>query len=185
VNLIKLENKIKCDYLTITNNNYPVHLKRIYKPPFVIFGVGEFSNLDQPLITIVGRVEKFNIEFLDALNDFGYGFVYQVNENTYKSAKKMTDLGYRTVFVVEQGITSDYKGLYGTNTLVISETYTKPKEEYDDQKLNRITLGSENKVLFIDYDECEQYQNDLALCHRERNHLYKIIYKYDQSIVSV
>jgi hypothetical protein len=82
-------------------------LKQIYKPPFVIFGVGEFSNFNQPLVTIVGRVEKFNLEFLNALHELGYGFVYQINENTYKSAKRMVQLNYRVVFVVNNGINHD------------------------------------------------------------------------------
>ena len=54
--LSKVENRIKSNYLTIIDDNYPEYLKKTYKPPIVLYYYGDISLLDNKLssIAVVG-----------------------------------------------------------------------------------------------------------------------------------
>lgn len=41
-------------YVTIIDDEYPLKLKNVYKPPFVLFYEGNFSLLDKPSLSVVG-----------------------------------------------------------------------------------------------------------------------------------
>lgn len=43
---LAIVNKLSCSYITILDNNYPVALKSIYKPPFVLFYKGNINLLN-------------------------------------------------------------------------------------------------------------------------------------------
>ena len=46
--LKEVESKIKCKYITIVDNDYPVELRNIGTPPFVLFYYGDISLLYKP-----------------------------------------------------------------------------------------------------------------------------------------
>lgn len=54
--LDEVEKKIKCNYITLIDNNYPNYLKHISTPPFVLFYYGDISLLTrQDNIAIIGK----------------------------------------------------------------------------------------------------------------------------------
>jgi len=60
VTVLKTVSEIGIDYVTIIDEDYPESLKKIYKPPFVIFYRGDLKLLDkQPILAISGS-NKFN-----------------------------------------------------------------------------------------------------------------------------
>ena len=61
VNVNELENvesKIKCNYITIIDSTYPIELKSISSPPFVLFYYGDISLLNAAnKIAVIGKRE--------------------------------------------------------------------------------------------------------------------------------
>lgn len=50
-----IESKIKCNYLTILDENYPESLKKIYNPPWVIYYYGDINLINNKnIIGIIG-----------------------------------------------------------------------------------------------------------------------------------
>ncbi len=54
--------KLKCQCITIIDENYPNDLKNIYKPPFVLYYYGDFSLLNNPerIVCSIGTREPSN-----------------------------------------------------------------------------------------------------------------------------
>ena len=48
----KIVDRCECNYITILDSNYPIRLKSIYKPPFVLFYKGDITLLDNAYKTI-------------------------------------------------------------------------------------------------------------------------------------
>lgn len=54
--IIDIENKIKCNYVTIVDKDYPQSLKSIGNPPLVLFYYGDISLLYKPnTLAIIGK----------------------------------------------------------------------------------------------------------------------------------
>ena len=57
--LVNIENKIKSNYVTIIDKDYPPSLKSIANPPFVLFYYGDISLLYKPnTLAIIGKRKK-------------------------------------------------------------------------------------------------------------------------------
>ena len=54
INYLNVEmGKIKCNIVTLIDQNYPEQLKKIYQPPFVLFYYGDLSLLKNDSFSIV------------------------------------------------------------------------------------------------------------------------------------
>jgi DNA processing protein len=54
--LNNIESKIKCNYITIVDSNYPNFLKNIGSPPFVLFYYGDISLINNPnKVAVIGN----------------------------------------------------------------------------------------------------------------------------------
>lgn len=42
------------DFVTLADDRYPEWLRHIYRPPWVLYGIGQWSLLEQPVIAVVG-----------------------------------------------------------------------------------------------------------------------------------
>ena len=86
------EAKIKYQYITILNPQYPPSLKLIYKPPFVLFYYGDFSllqNYDQNLLLFISPKPS------------QYGL-----QQTLKFVKELLDHQKRILMFYEESITT-------------------------------------------------------------------------------
>lgn len=61
--VISVVSSLDCNYVTILDNNYPICLKSIYKPPFVLFYKGNYSLLDNDKKRIAVIGSRLNSEY--------------------------------------------------------------------------------------------------------------------------
>lgn len=156
--------KIKCKYITLLDSEYPEPLKKIYKPPLILFYYGDISLIrdEKKNISIVGsrKPEKSIIEptkaiikeiskKLNVVSGLSYG-IDAIAHETCLSA------GGKTIAVLGNGIEFIYldenKELYEhikKDGLIISEYpgYTEPNKDNFPFR-NRI-IASLSKGMFI------------------------------------
>ena len=54
---------LNCNYVTLLDSNYPLCLKSIYKPPFVIFYKGDITLLDEEKLKVAVIGSRLNSEY--------------------------------------------------------------------------------------------------------------------------
>lgn len=128
-----LMSKVKSDYITILDNNYPDILKQTYKPPFVLFYKGDINLLknSKTKIAFVGARElDAHHEIIckkafDDYNDHNYDF-----DVVLTNAKGTSDLAFnkvkgKKIIVGASGLNNPYplvtKGNLDKADLVITE----------------------------------------------------------------
>jgi DNA processing protein len=168
--------RVKCEYLTIVDVNYPEYFRIINKPPFVLFYTGDITNFSKNIISVCGKLNRINVQYLKILNELGYTFIYALNNENISDIKKMLMLNFKINIYVPSGMNNQYvKKIFcymRDHTLIFSDLY----ENSDMPEQIRILLGNNNKVLFIDYENYESIKNMLNYCHTEKNSIYQIIY---------
>lgn len=109
---LKMMQKVKCKICTIIDNDYPEVMKKIYKPPFVIFYYGDFSLLYKDnIIGVVGSREPlpYSIDAcVEVLKNIGEkdpviisGLALGIDTIAHKCA---LNNGYQTIAVLGSGI---------------------------------------------------------------------------------
>ena len=81
----KVKDIIGCKYITMLSKNYPDRLKRIYKPPFVLYYEGDIKLLDGKSVGVIGSRKN---------SDYGK----EVTENIVSSIVRKSD------FVIVSGL---------------------------------------------------------------------------------
>jgi len=162
--LEKLE-KLSAKVITYWDVEYPLLLKKIYFPPLILYTLGEFSEMDNYSLAIVGtrqptnygrsQTEKFASEFAKQNIVVVSGMARGIDSIAHKSALKN---GGRTIAVIGSGLDVIYppenKKLYAEimdSGLVISEYElgTKPDAQ-NFPKRNRIISGLTQGTLVIE-----------------------------------
>jgi hypothetical protein len=175
---------VDSNYITILDERYCDYLKRIDHPPFVLFYNGNVDLFKGDLITIVGKTAECNIHILQKLHEYGHNFIFELNKNNINDAIYLISKNFRLLFYSSEGINSPLikeLGQLNNHTLIYSNVLKE--EKYNINNLN-MYLGRKQKVLFINYDEYENYFDIFAYCHYAKNHLYKIIYSTNNEIIT-
>lgn len=76
--LIKMKEALTCSYTTILSKDYPLRLKEIDSPPFVLFYYGDLSLCNHDCISMVG---------MRACSDYGRKIAVSVSFNLAKKGK--------------------------------------------------------------------------------------------------
>lgn len=171
---------VRCEYLTVADQNYPKYFKRINKPPFVLFYQGDITNFEEKLISLHGSLNTINIQYLKILNEFGYVFIYALDHTNFADIKKMLTLNFKVNIYIPYGINNSYiKTVFRymhDHTLIFSDAYeNRDTSTHSLQDIDKILLGHNNKVLFIGNDDYESVKDKLDYCQREENTVYKIV----------
>lgn len=159
---------LKCNYITILDDEYPQLLKQVYKPPFVLFYYGNIELLrNDNIVSFVGS---------RTISAYSQGAISEVLSKTYKHNVIMSNLskgvgnitaqyayenGMAQIVVMSSGIDNPYpydletRKLYDNikdkpQALIISEY---PNEVLADQTTcattNRILGSRLNKEMFV------------------------------------
>lgn len=86
----RIKNSINCKFTTIISSDYPLKLKNLNKPPFIIFYEGDLSLLERKSVAIIG-----------SRNNSEYG-----EEITQKIVKKLVEKEYVIISGLAKGIDS-------------------------------------------------------------------------------
>jgi hypothetical protein len=130
----------------------------------------------------VGNINDINIKYLQQLHEYGYSFIYEVNESNMRDASFLMKTNFHLLLYVPDGIESQIVQTlrpYVTNYSVIySDKITGNKI------INRnLCLGREHNILLINHDDYEKYFIVLAHAIFADNNVYKLIYQSNQKIV--
>lgn len=167
--------KIKCQYITILDPQYPPSLKSIYKPPFVLFYYGDFNllkNYDQNLLLFISpKPSQYGfqqtLKFIKELINHQKRILMFYDEPiTAKilAALPPTVVG-KIVFFLHKNTISDFylnnPNLKFNQCLVISESYNQKPINLKNH-IRRIVIALAFRILFIQtnkYDDSEKLFN--------------------------
>ncbi|MEG2198489.1 MAG: hypothetical protein RRZ34_01380 [Malacoplasma sp.] len=147
----KIPQKIKNNYISIIDKDYPHNLKTIYKPPFSIFWYGNINLLNQDLISITGSsFNKFDeqLKYLKKLKRTIFVVQY---ENDFL-IEKMIASNFKIIAISNNGIdcqSDKYKNLIENDNLIISEIPEKSINKYVEQYSDRIFVGVSKAIIFL------------------------------------
>ncbi len=161
----KLISKVKSNFVTIIDENYPQKLKNIDCPPFVLFYHGDLNLLDRNTIAVIGMRQPSGYGALAAshftakLVEEGWTIVSGMARgiDTIAHSQTIKSQG-RTIAVLGSGINCPYPKSNGQlyqnlkeSQLVISEypDLTKPLA-INFPKRNRIIAGLADKILVVE-----------------------------------
>lgn len=163
-------------FKTIISKDYPDELKKIYKPPFILFVNGDKNLLKDP--NKIGLMDS-------NINDENAKEFVKNNKNIYilswksqKLIKKLLDLNIKMIVLLNKShkILSKnplYDLLIKKGNLIISELPNNSKLPINEEYFKRLHVGLSNKVLFI-----EKINND-------KEEYLKIANKENIDVVSI
>ncbi|WP_338984098.1 hypothetical protein [Spiroplasma endosymbiont of Othius punctulatus] len=134
---------IRCNWTTIISSDYPEALKYTFKPPFVIFYIGDLR-----VLNTTNNVMSF-VNSNDSIN--------QVDDQTHVGLiKSVKNLSNKSFLVLDNGIyTYMLENESQTSELVLSESYNDfeiPKNSILKNQL-RFVSSISNSVVIDEYDE--------------------------------
>ncbi len=162
-NILKKVQELKCNYVTLIDEDYPKCLKNIYKPPFILFYYGDISLLKhRHYLGVVGSRdyssygEKSTLSLLSGLKNLNpvivSGLAYGIDTIAHKCA---LENNFKTIAVLGTGIDYCYPKenyrLYEEikeKGLVISEyPFKETVSRNTFANRNRIIVGLSDKIL--------------------------------------
>ncbi|WP_368486788.1 DNA-processing protein DprA [Spiroplasma sp. DGKH1] len=169
------EVKIKCQYITILDPQYPPTLKSIYKPPFVLFYYGDFrllQNYDQNLLLFISpKPSQYGfqqtLKFIKELVDHQKRILmfYEESITTKILSALPPSAGSQIIFFLYKNSISDFYLNNPNSTirqcLVISESYDQKSINLKNH-IRRIVIALAFRILFIQtnkYDDSEKLFN--------------------------
>jgi hypothetical protein len=134
------------------------------------------------LITIVGNINEINIKYLQQLHEYGYSFIYEVDETNLNDAFFLIKTNFRLLLYISTGIDSQIAQTLRPHITSYSLMYS---DKITDNKIvnKGLSLGKEHNILFINHDDYEKYFTVLAHAMFAGNNVYKLIYRSNQKIV--
>ncbi len=146
--------KQKNKFETIISNNYPTELKKIYKPPFILFMNGNKNLLNiQNKFTIGDNTIKKNI-----LNEIKANLehdVFVIDFNNKNLIEQFMKLNLKIIAVSDKPIqrikeTELFTKLLEKNNLVISELPDNTKARIDEMYFLRLLIGLSGNIIFTE-----------------------------------
>ncbi|WP_157705392.1 DNA-processing protein DprA [Spiroplasma corruscae] len=171
--LRNIQDKIRCKFITLLNPIYPTELKNTFKPPFVLYYVGNIqllSNFNKTLsIYSNDKLDKKNINSINCILNESKENDYTIilsNDDNY--IKKVTienlDVNNKYIYAINGSIYNyfvdndlDFEDNF-SKTLFLSYTY-KNDHESNDAKTNHLQASLSKFVLFLDCINTQKYIN--------------------------
>lgn len=140
-----LKNNFNYKYSTIIDDSYPLLLKDVYKPPFLLYYDGNIDLLNNKLVTLIGNWQISDLLLL-IKNRRDTTFVLEQNSKNIKLSDEMILKKIDHILISNIGIKS--KSNVSNHKLVMSEFIEKNSKIALDQIQDRILLGiSKNAII--------------------------------------
>lgn len=150
---------------TLISDFYPTYLMKAFKPPFVLFHLGNYDLISNKMIGIVGKIDESKIKVLKFLASNQYVMNFKLssmedNDLELLQKNKIPCIIFcDDIMMVKQG--SQYqKYLKEDNFLFLSETYMNSKNtSFLEYYINRIFVGHDLPIIIFD----KSVNDDLGL----------------------
>lgn len=140
-----IKNNFAYKYTTIIDNNYPLLLKDVYKPPFIFYYDGNINLLSNKLVTLIGNWKISDLLLL-VKNKRDITFVLEHNTNNKKLSQEMILKKINHILISNVGLKRNQEN--SIHKLVMSEFVGKNVEIAFDQIQDRILMGiSKNSII--------------------------------------
>ncbi|MDE5545798.1 MAG: hypothetical protein K2I76_04255 [Malacoplasma sp.] len=152
---LKVKNSIKKNWLTILDDNYPEELKKILKPPFVLFYEGNLKLLNKSNLKISLLDDNIVIKDLEKIKNTLNDFVFIIHYEKKKIIENLINIGASVVAVSKKGINEVdddeiYQKLLKTRNLIISENYSSDENNFARTFYqDRLQSGLSGRILFL------------------------------------
>ncbi len=158
--LINIKDKLRYNYISIIDYDYPDNLKEIYKPPFSIFWKGNNNLFKGKLISIFGPMKKTDLELLKQ-KYIKSVFVIKYCRDNKSIIKWLLEKNYPFIGIAQNDIDSIFNkaftdNIIDNNNLLISEFQANPIVPFIEQSWIRVSIGLSLKpVIKFDYENLE------------------------------
>lgn len=152
---LETKNFVKKEWLTILDNNYPEELKKILKPPFILFYEGNKNLLSKSSLKISLLDDFIKNKDFEKIEESLSEFVFIIHYEKKEIIKKLIDLNISVIAVSEKGIKEienddTYKLLLKTKNLIISENYSSKEINFSKSFYqDRLQAGLSGRILFL------------------------------------
>ncbi|MBQ0045793.1 MAG: hypothetical protein KBS35_02790 [Mycoplasma sp.] len=153
----KAVNEVDADWITLISSDYPKNLKAIYKPPFGVFNYGKSKLLHQNIVTVFGKIDEDNVQYLDCLRSDGFNLLW-----VKKSNKEMLDIlatfPTNNIFYMEEmknAGNKTFQNILSNENIIMENAFCseiwerKSQIDYSNQWQERLYLGLSLQVLIV------------------------------------
>ncbi|MDE5767737.1 MAG: hypothetical protein K2H56_04310 [Malacoplasma sp.] len=152
---LETKNSIKKNWLTILDDNYPEELKKILKPPFILFYEGNVKLLNKSNLKISLLDDHISIKDFDKIKNNLNDFVFIIHYEKKEIIENLLNIGALVVAISKKGISeidkeSVYQELLKTKNLIISESYSANETDFTKTFYqDRLHSGLSGRILFF------------------------------------
>lgn len=171
----KAVNEVDADWITLISSDYPKNLKSIYKPPFGVFNYGKTKLLHQNMVTVFGKIEENNEQYLDYLRSNGINLLW-----IKKSNKEMLDIistfPTNNIFYMEEMKNvgnKTFQNILANENVIMENAFCseiwerKDKVDYSNQWQERLYIGLSLQVLIISELKSKELLALAEYCEKE------------------
>ncbi|MGL5246279.1 MAG: DNA-processing protein DprA [Mycoplasmoidaceae bacterium] len=174
-----IKNNFTYRYTTIIDKNYPLLLKDVYKPPFLIYYDGNINLLNNKLVTLIGEWKISDVLLL-VKNRRDITFVLENNNINKTLSNEMILKKLNHILISSVGIKKTHnRSIYN---LVISEFIEKNNKIAFDQVQDRILLGISKNTIIKYNEKYSKILKSLEIGKIENRNMY-FFNKCDQIII--
>ncbi|MGL5591537.1 MAG: DNA-processing protein DprA [Mycoplasmoidaceae bacterium] len=174
-----IKNNFAYKYTTIIDKDYPLLLKDVYKPPFLLYCDGNISLLNNNLVTLIGKWKISDILLL-VKNRRDVTFVLEKNNINKSLSDEMVLKKLNHILISGIGIKDNNNS--SIHKLVLSEFIEKNRKIAFDQIQDRILLGISKNTIIKYNKKCSKILTTLEIGKVERKNMY-FFNKCDQIII--
>lgn len=153
--LAEYKKELTCNYVTMLSNDYPMKLKEINQPPYVLFYLGDFSTINNSLVNIC--INEMN----DGIEKITEGIIKNVDrtfiisdecdsEDFICSYVSHNSIENKIVKVLSYGFNELTKDNRNDKVLYISEYPPKIKGSDEERNVSRIVNGLASSHIYIE-----------------------------------
>ena len=176
--LCKMKEQLDCQYISIFDEKYPLGLRKINCPPFVLFYKGNINLLNEKKLCLI--TPESNRSTQELLNQFVDDMIEDDECVLVKPDRSsLNDYAVKTIKIMDRGI-SFYGDVDDINTLVFSEYphYVDPPKKYLPFSY-RIVSGLADKVVLAQCYDTNEDIMALAYAMEQNKDVYMIGNEYE------
>lgn len=171
----KAVNEVDADWITLISSDYPKNLKTIYKPPFGLFVYGKVKLIHEPVVTIYGKVDDSNIQYVDQLRINNINLLWV--KKTNKEMLNIIDMfPTGNIFYLEEMKNKDnktFQNILSTEDVIMHNAFCseiwekKANIDYSNQWQERMYLGLSLQALVVSELKAKELLSLSEYCKRE------------------
>lgn len=186
----KAVNEVDADWITLISSDYPKNLKAIYKPPFGVFSYGKTKLLHNNSVTIFGKIDDNNQQYLDYLHSNGIALLW-VKQSNKEMLDIMSIFPTNNIFYLEEmknAGNKTFQNILADQSVIMQNVFCseiwerKPSIDYSNQWQERLYLGLTLKAFIISPLKARQALALAEYCEKEDIKIAVLKTAYDEKL---